>query len=86
MSYFPDIESAMSEVAYNTPDTCFECGQKIDGPNVRFNGYLAEGQGVSLFLHRDCAFQLAQCLIVDTWPNRGDSVPMSLDADNSSRL
>lgn len=53
MSYFKGRASAEAGVSHSPIDTCFTCGQKIDGPTVRHDGYDASGKGVSIFLHRD---------------------------------
>jgi len=76
MSYFKDRESAAASSPYNSPQSCFGCGQPLDGPTVRHDGYQPDGEGLSVFLHRDCAFAMAQRMIVDSWPNRRDGKPM----------
>jgi len=80
MSYFKDRQAAESGFSHSTVDSCFTCGKKIEGPNVRHDGYEPGGRSVSIYLHRDCAFVMAQRLIVDTWPNRRDGEHMSVVA------
>lgn len=77
MTYFPDDESAKSSSPYNYSTQCFGCGDKLSGPTVRYDGYSERGVGSSVFFHRDCAFAMAQRLILDTWPNRRDGKAMT---------
>jgi hypothetical protein len=76
MSYFKDADSAAASSPYNKPESCFGCGQSLEGPTVRHDGYLSGGKGHSLFLHRDCAFAMAQRMSIDAWKNRRDGKPM----------
>ncbi len=78
MSYFKDRAAAEAGVHFTSVDNCFTCGLKIEGPTVRYDGHNTSGKSISIFLHRDCAFVMAQRLIVDTWPNRRDDHPLSV--------
>jgi hypothetical protein len=78
MTYFADFEKASAFVPYNEPKQCFGCGKELLGPIVRYDGYGENGVGQSEYFHRDCAFAVAQRLILDTWPNRREGVPMSV--------
>lgn len=78
MSYFVNLKSAKAFYPYNVPQRCFCCAVELDGPIVRYDGCNDKGEGVSIFMHRDCAFAMAQRLIVDAWPNRRDVNHMSI--------
>jgi hypothetical protein len=78
MTYFRDRAAAEAGMRFSPVDNCFTCGDKIEGPTVRHDGHDANGKAISIFLHRDCAFVMAQRLIIDTWPNRRDDHPMSV--------
>lgn len=78
MTYFSDTAAAAAQPIYNSPECCFSCSRELAGPTVRYDGFLSDGAGLSVFMHRDCAFVMAQRLIVDTWPNRRHGHPMSV--------
>ncbi|MFS8372670.1 hypothetical protein EIQ27_04945 [Xanthomonas campestris pv. armoraciae] len=79
MSYFKDRAFAEQGPSFSPISACFACGDEIVGPIVRHDGYDAGGRGVSLYMHRDCAFVMAQRLVVDSWPNRRDGQFMSVE-------
>ena len=71
MSYFKTTKEADQLVAYFTDiDLCFECGCRIEGGVVRYDGYAEPGKIKGLFLHPACAALLGQRLICDGFPKR----------------
>lgn len=72
MTYFNDAASAKAESPFRTFDICMCCGQVADGPLVGYDFVLpgAPQAYTRALLHRDCAFAMAQRLILDTWPHR----------------
>lgn len=67
---------AKAESPFETTSHCFCCGEKLDkpsdGPIVVYDAYPSQpgDQLVSMLMHRDCAFAMAQRIICDAWPNR----------------
>lgn len=52
--------------------TCADCGKPLSGPTVVYD-FIRNGHDASFIgLHRDCASQVAQILICDSWPHRLD--------------
>lgn len=77
MTYLKNGESTDNFTPHGFSDFCFGCGKRIEGPTVRYDGYLKANEVASIFMHRDCAFAIAQRLIIDTWPNRRDGTPLT---------
>jgi hypothetical protein len=75
MTYHSDGQSAISSRPFQDENDCFCCGKVVVGPTVHYDGY-KENKGVSLYMHRDCAFAMAQRIICDAWPNRREGEPM----------
>ncbi len=50
---------------------CFCCNEPISGPTITYDGF-PTGDGIykSVHMHRDCAFSMANAIILDAWPNR----------------
>lgn len=55
---------------YDEGKICACCGTNLDGPTVVYDLHLESNSISGLAMHRDCAFALAQRIIVDAWPNR----------------
>ena len=70
MTFYKDLETA-SESSFNNSDTCLCCGEPSNGPLVGYDLILPGSEIYTRALfHRDCAFAMAQRIIVDAWPNR----------------
>lgn len=71
MTYHKDAASAKADSPFTTHDVCLCCGEQTDGPLVGYDLVLPGTSGYThVLLHRDCAFAMAQRLILDTWPKR----------------
>lgn len=71
MTYFKDRASAEEGAVSNVHPICLCCGDPTDGPLVGYDLFMPETDHYTrVLLHRDCAFAMAQRLIIDTWPNR----------------
>ena len=71
MTFHKDRDAALKDSPFKTHDVCMCCGEPANGPIV---GYDLTLPGTDILtramFHRDCAFAMAQRIIVDTWPNR----------------
>jgi hypothetical protein len=77
MTYFNDKASAEAHAPFKTYPTCMCCGEATDGPLVGYDLILPGTDHLTRALfHRDCAFAMAQRLIIDTWPHRHAGEPM----------
>lgn len=73
MTYHKDLEAAERDSPFNTHDVCMCCGSTSDGPLVGYDLILPDDTTLTRALfHRDCAFAMAQRLIMDAWANRHD--------------
>ena len=71
MTFHPSLEAAETGSPFNTHDICMCCGEKADGPLIGYDLTLPNPEGhVRALFHRDCAFAMAQRIIIDAWPNR----------------
>lgn len=72
MSYYKSSEDAVKDGLFgwrNPPDKCFGCGKNLGGPIVVYDGY-DEEKSKTIWMHRNCSFEMAQRMICDAWPNR----------------
>lgn len=71
MTYFKDARTAKEQSHFATYETCMCCGKPTAGSTVVYDLTLP-GTDIytSAFFHRDCAFDMAQRIICDAWPNR----------------
>jgi hypothetical protein len=71
VTFHKDLQAAHNDSPFQTHDTCLCCGEPADGPLV---GYDLTLPGTDIYsralFHRDCAFAMAQRIIMDAWPNR----------------
>lgn len=58
---------------------CAFCGESLVGPLVVYDMQLEPGSLEGLAMHRDCAFAMAQRMILDAWPNRRVGELMACD-------
>lgn len=79
MTFHPSPEDAHKDSVYDTYDTCLCCGEPASGPLVGYDLMLTENQFRRALMHRDCAFAMAQRIIVDAWPNRHKGERMKND-------
>jgi hypothetical protein len=71
MTYFKDKATAEADAPFNVYPICICCGKATEGPLVAYDLTLPGTDYLSRALfHRDCAFAMAQRLIIDTWPHR----------------
>ncbi|VVM39767.1 hypothetical protein PS631_00218 [Pseudomonas fluorescens] len=71
MSYFKSTQESLQLREYMTEEgLCFECGKKIEGGAVRYDGYGEPRIIKGLFFHPACAALVGQRLICDGFPNR----------------
>lgn len=79
MTYHSDGHSALKEAPFKDQSLRLCCGNVVTGPTVRYDGYIKANELTSLFMHRDCAFAMAQRMICDAWPNRREKNLMQND-------
>lgn len=71
MSFHKDIDAEPIPFHSLTSDRiCFGCGEKLNKFVVRYDGYAEPSLMKSIFMHPECASEMAQRIICDTWPNR----------------
>lgn len=71
VSFYADINGAAPAFQPLTDKgLCFECGGKITGAAVGYDGYAVPGRIESIFFHPACAALVGQRLITDGFPNR----------------
>lgn len=70
MGFHNNVQDAIKKIPYKGSEVCFECCGPLKGPVVSYDGYLGEGKGLTLLLHRKCAMMIASRLVLDTWPKR----------------
>ena len=78
MTYHRTFAEAQNNSYFaNVTPQCFNCNEAIDGPTVVYDGYpTADGFVKHVYMHRDCAFAMANRMILDAWPNRTDADPI----------
>lgn len=72
MTYHPTFNSAQNNLRFEEIGThCFCCSESISGPTITYDAF-PSGDGFvrSVHMHRDCAFSMANAIILDAWPNR----------------
>ena len=84
MTYFDSAREATDKAPYPPTTVCFECGQPVHGPVVRYDGYTAAATCHSFMFHRSCALAVANRLITDAWPNRGFAPRVEISEDIGS--
>lgn len=82
MSYHPTFQLARDDALFESMGpNCFCCGQHIEGPTFTYDAHpVNDGYIRSVHMHRDCAFAMAQRVIVDVWTHRRDGEPMQVIA------
>lgn len=70
MTYYKNPELARVNSLYKTTTKCAACGSPLTGATVVYDLYGTEIVGHAF--HRNCAFEMAQRIICDAWPNRHD--------------
>lgn len=70
VTFHPSIDHAHENSPFQTRDTCLCCGQPASGPLIGYDLELENGTFSRALMHRDCAFAMAQRIIMDAWPNR----------------
>lgn len=72
MTYFTDARDAADESPFPHYDHCLCCGKESTGATVAWDLQLpgTELPMTRVLFHRECAFKMAQGMIVDAWPNR----------------
>jgi hypothetical protein len=71
MTFHLSLEAAEQDSPFNTHDVCMCCGKKVVGPLIGYDLTLPNSDILTRALfHRDCAFAMAQRIIMDAWPNR----------------
>ena len=56
---------------------CFCCGEPMSGPTITYDAFPTDdGYLRGVHMHRDCAFAMANRLILDAWPHRRDEADM----------
>lgn len=70
--YYSDVETADSKSWCRIHKTnCICCGQEILSDVVAYDMCIADpNKYVRTLMHRKCAFEMAQRIICDAWPNR----------------
>lgn len=82
MSYYPNANRAADIALFPVVKKCLCCGEEVSGPTVMYDGFPSGSETLmSMMMHRDCAFAMAQRLICDAWPNRNDSHSMVTGPD-----
>jgi len=77
MTFHKDLSDAETESPCETYDVCMCCGEPSSGPLVGYDLHLPGSDLYTRALfHRDCAFAMAQRIIIDAWPNRHKGVFM----------
>lgn len=61
---------------------CFCCGVPLVSmiPVIAYDAYPSSDGQVVMLMHRDCAFAMAQRIIVDAWLHRREGPPLRTDA------
>ena len=72
MAFHRTLAEAVTASPFNCTTACLCCGEAIEGATVGWDLQLPgmETPITRAMMHRDCAFEMAQGLILDTWPNR----------------
>jgi hypothetical protein len=81
MTFYNTIEEAHAENAFriHRPRTCFCCGEEIEKyAVVLYDAFPSKKGCASVPMHRDCAFAMAQRIILDAWPNRRGGYSMKV--------
>lgn len=80
MTYYKDGQAAEADSPFNPAAICMCCGEAPAGPTVGYDLVMPEtGTSSRVLFHRDCAFAMAQRIIMDAWPNRRDGEFMRND-------
>lgn len=67
MTFYADRADAEKRSHTPIPETCAVCGDALGWPVVQYD---VLGEEKDLWMHRDCAFAMAQRIICDAWPHR----------------
>lgn len=80
MTFHATFAAAKYAASYDlSGETCFCCGKTINGPTITYDVYKGDSGGMhSVPMHRDCAFAMAQRLIIDAWRHRAGDPWMSV--------
>lgn len=70
MSFHPSLQHAHENSPIRTHDICLCCGKPASGPLVGYDLVRTSEGYERVLMHRDCAFAMAQRIIMDAWPNR----------------
>lgn len=73
MTYYKDADEAVNDTLsdWRQPaDKCFCCKGGLVGDMVTYDGFEEDGRNNTLWMHKKCAFEMAQRIICDAWPNR----------------
>lgn len=70
MTYYRNPELARKNSPVEITSKCPACGDPLSGATVVYDLYGTDIPGYAF--HRDCAFEMAQRIICDAWPNRRD--------------
>ncbi|WP_143853348.1 hypothetical protein [Brucella pseudogrignonensis] len=68
MTYYRTAADARAQANFNHSDKCVACDKPLAGPTIVYDLYGTDQVGNAF--HRDCAFEMAQRIICDAWPNR----------------
>lgn len=71
MSYYRTPEEARAKSLYEITTKCVACNEPLTGSTIIYD--LLGTEIVGNAFHRKCAFEMAQRIICDAWPNRRDS-------------
>jgi len=78
MTYYRSFRLAQEQSNFEqVTHKCFCCDSDIEGPTIVRDAFpTGDGYLKSVYMHRDCAFSMAQSLILDAWPHRRDEADM----------
>jgi hypothetical protein len=68
MTYYASPEEARAKSHFVLTTKCVACDKPLSGATIVYDLYGTEPTGNTF--HRDCAFEMAQRIICDAWPNR----------------
>lgn len=74
MTFDISAVTALERSPFQVQRRCFCCNKALeiatDGPVVSYDAWPTSDVLTRVFMHRDCAFAMAQRIICDAWPNR----------------
>lgn len=68
MTFYKTPEIAREKSLVELTTVCVSCGDPLTGATVVYELYGTDTIGHTF--HRQCAFEMAQRMICDAWPNR----------------